>query len=411
MWARKSCKLSLLILGIILIFCNQEKKTTNTALEISANALEGYFEKLNGITIIHSPNTLQLENYFVWGGSVIKGEDGKYHMLFSLWESGEDFPPFQDGWLINSKIAYAVSDYFNKDFKFQKIVLKGRMFDGDPSAWDSQSVHNPHIKKFNGKYYLYYTGSHDPGPLPKGSLGENLNKRNRLQQNQKIGIIEFDSFNDMLTGNFKRPDRPLLTPRTRVKKDNVLNPSPTGTRPKPDNLIVVNPSIVFRPSDKKYLLYFKGNLWDPNWRGVHGVAIGDSPIGPFKALDDFVFDIRLENGKLASAEDPYVWYHKKLNRFYAVFKDFTGKITGTNPGLAILHSSDGINWQKPPNSLFMKKELVFADGQRLDVSNLERPQLYINEEGSPKVLYCACSVEPVGGKKDGSSFNVQILLD
>jgi len=378
---------------------------------ISAGALEGNYQKQDGKTIVQSPNTLQLDNYFVWGGSVVKGEDNKYHMLFSLWESGEEYPPFQDGWLINSKIAYAVSDYPNKGFEFKKIVLSGRMFQGDPSAWDAQSVHNPHIKKFNDKYYLYYIGSRDPGPQPKGSPGEYLNKRNRIQQNQKIGVIEFDSFHDLLIGNLKRPDKPLLAPRTRVKKDNVLNPSPEGTTAKPDNLVVVNPSVVYRPSDGKYLLYFKGNLWDPNWRGVHGVAIGDSPVGPFKALENFVFDIRLENGKIASAEDPFVWHNDKLNRFYAVFKDFPGKISGAEPGLAILVSSDGINWQRPINPLFMKKELFFTNGQSLVVSNLERPQLLLSEDGLPLVLYCACSVDPVEDKKDGSTFNVQILLN
>ena len=78
-------------------------------------------------------------------------------------------------------------------------------------------------------------------------------------------------------------------------------------------------------------------------------------------MDEFVFDIRLDDGIIASAEDPYVWYHKKHNLFFATFKDFSGKITGDKPGLAILVSKDGINWEKPENSLFMKKELFFAD--------------------------------------------------
>jgi hypothetical protein len=37
--------------------------------------------------------------------------------------------------------------------------------------------------------------------------------------------------------------------------------------------------------------------------------------------------------------------------------------------------------------------------------------LFINKDGSPSVLYCACSVEPVRDKKDGSTFNVQISLN
>ncbi|MCK5206782.1 MAG: hypothetical protein KAQ79_02135, partial [Cyclobacteriaceae bacterium] len=153
------------------------------------------------------------------------------------------------------------------------------------------------------------------------------------------------------------------------------------------------------------------NLYDPVWRGVHGVAIGNSPAGPFKALDEFVFDIKMKNGKIASAEDPYVWYNKKESQFHAIIKDFSGRITGHGPGLGRLISNDGLKWELPDNPLFMKKELLLKDGGTLKVNRLERPQLLIDEEGNPKVLYVACAIENVNQKKDGSSFNVQINLN
>jgi hypothetical protein len=272
-------------------------------------------------------------------------------------------------------------------------------------------VHNAHVKQFNNKYYLYYGGGKDPGVQPKGSAGENLNKRDRVQQSQKIGVIEFESFETLLTGNYKRFDSPLLSARTRVKPDNIVNPSPEGTVPKPDNIIVVNPSVVQRPSDGKYLLYFKGNFYNPNWRGVHGVAIGNSPTGPFTATDHFVFDVRNEDGTIASGEDPYVWYHNSHKKFYVVLKDFTGRITEGNPGLAILESLDGIKWTKPKNPFFMKKQVVLSNGDTLKVNNLERPQLLIDEKGFPKVLYAACAIVNVHPRKDGTSFNVHIPLE
>ena len=216
--------LLLVLLGLLMAACHHEVVTESNSLTISAEPLEGEFFIGEGRTFIKSPNTLQLEEYFVWGGSVIRGRDNQYHMLFSLWDCGEKEPPFQDGWLLNSKIAYAVSNYPDREFKFQKIVLRGRLFDGDSSAWDAQSVHNPHIKKFNGKYYLYYTGSCDPGQQPKGSPGENLSTRNRIQQNQKLGVIEFNSFEELLAGDFIRSDKPLLEPRTRVKDIDIYNP-------------------------------------------------------------------------------------------------------------------------------------------------------------------------------------------
>lgn len=170
-------------------------------------------------------------------------------MIYNTFECGDSLPAFTNGWVLGSKLAYAVSDYPDHDFQFKKIVLRSRTLEGDSSAWDAQMVSNPHLKKFNGKYYLYYIGSKDPGVQPLGSPGEKLNKRNRVQQNQKIAVIEFNSFEDLMEGNFSRPDEPLLVPRTRVKPDNIVNPSSAGTQPKPDNIIVVNPSVTYRSSE------------------------------------------------------------------------------------------------------------------------------------------------------------------
>lgn len=157
-------------------------------------------------------------------------------------------------------------------------------------------------------------------------------------------------------------------------------------------------------------MYFKGNIYTPTWRGVHGVAIGDTPKGPFTPLDDYVFDVKMEDGTIASAEDPYVWYHKGHQKFYVIFKDFTGRITDDEPALAILESVDGIVWSKPENPLFMKKEVILKNGDTIKVKHLERPQLLLDNNGFPTTLYCASALVNVGNLKDGSTFNVQIPL-
>jgi hypothetical protein len=395
--------LSIALLSLIVFSCQDRSISLFYVQPLPVDAA------LNG-DILTGPSVLNDPNRFVWGASVVMGHDGNFHMLYSTWECGDSIPQFSHSWLLHSKIAYAISEQPNRGFTFQKIVLRGRALDGDTSAWDAQMVHNPHIKKFNGKYYLYYIGSMDPGIQPAGSKGEKLNKRNRVQQSQKIGVIEFNSFEDLVTGNFKRPDKPLLSPRTRVKENNIVDPSAEGTLPKPDNIIVVNPSVVYRHSDGKYLLYFKGNLYDPRWRGVHGVAIADAPDGPFHALETFVFDIAMDDGKIASAEDPYVWYHPALGKFFAVIKDFSGRITGSDPGLAILESMDGITWKRPGNPFFMKKELKLENGYTIELNRLERPQLLIEESGDPEVLYCASSIVDINPRTDGVSFNVHIPL-
>ena len=268
---------------------------------------------------------------------------------------------------------------------------------------------NPHVRKFGDKYYLYYVGGVDPGNDRVRSADGTLPLRDRIQQSLRIGVVVFDSFADLLAGNFERSNVPLLAPRTRVKPDRIVDPSPEGTRPMPDNIIVVNPSVVYRPGDGKYLLYFKGNVYDPAWRGVHGVAVGDSPAGPFTPLDREVLTIRGGDKRL-SAEDPYVWYSSRDTCFYAVFKDFTGAFTRGEPCLAVMQSRDGIEWELPEQSLFMKKQLVLPGGEILKAARLERPQLLVDGKGVPQVLYSACAIDEVNPRVDGGSFNVQIPL-
>lgn len=399
----KSLQLFVLILfGLQMILSCSDNNSKE--INILPTAIEA---ELTG-EILVGPSVLNLDNQFVWGASVIKGEDQKYHMFFNTFGSGDTLPVFTDGWVLGSKIGYAVSDFPDHDFQFKKIILEGALQTGAFPAWDSQMVTNPHIKKFNGTYYLYYVGSSDPKYQPNYREDRPLDKRTRVQQFQKIGVVEFDSFDDLLNGKFSRSIQPILAPRTRVKKDFVVNPSPEGTVLQPDNLIVTNPSVVFRPSDKKYLLYFKGNVYDPHWRGVHSVAISDTPTGPFSFMDDYVFDIKLDDGRIASAEDPYVWFHQKTQLFYAIIKDFSGTITESAPGLAILKSSDGIVWKKLKKPLFMDKTVLLKNGQTIKVNRLERPFLLTDEKGLPLVFYAACSIIDINPTQKGHSFNVHI---
>ena len=323
-------------------------------------------------------------------------------------ESGPEHPRFIDAWLLGSMIGVAVSDSPYGGYKDIGIVYNKDGYRPDSCSWDAQSVHNPHIKRYNGKYYLYYCATADPGE--NAHVKGKLSRRDRLQQNQKLGVLCFNSIKELLEGKFSCNEQPLLAPRTRVKPDNVLEPSPEGTVTKPDNLILVNPAVVYHPLKKKYYLYFKGNVYDPTWRGVHGVAIADAPEGPFIVQDDYVFEFETGDNQKFNAEDPFVWYHRKDNCFYAVFKDFTGGFTKGKPGLAIMYSEDGIHWKLPEHSLFMNKEIILKNGERIEVDRLERPQLLLDENDEPIVLYSACSITPLNMKQDGSSFNVQIPI-
>ncbi|UZD24392.1 glycoside hydrolase family protein [Algoriphagus halophytocola] len=397
------------ILLPIAVFCMLLFGSSQVAAQFQVSPLpvDAKLQQAGESSLLDGPSVLNLQDYFVWGGSVVQGKDGKYHMLFALWESGPDQEAFTNSWVLESKIAYAVSDFPDRDFSFQKIILKGARYDGNEDAWDAQGVHNPHVKEFEGSYYLYYIGGRDPGE----KVAPDVDKRNLVQQSQQMGVIKFDSFEDLVNGDFERSEQPILSPRTRVKSSNVVNPSPPGTEAKPDNLIVVNPSVDYNPHTKEYMLFFKGNLYDPVWKGVHGVATGPTPMGPFTTKDEFIFDIRMPDGKLASAEDPYVWFSSKYDCFFAVVKDFTGTVARSEKKvLALLQSKDGIKWETTSHPLFMKREVTLKSGETIRLDRLERPQLLLSEEGIPLYLYCAAAVDPVNQKNDGSSFNLQIPL-
>lgn len=384
-----------------------EKKVTLGEYTFEAQPVDLKIDSVADGYRVEGSSAFQLPGHFVWGASVTKAEDGKYYMIYSAPETG--IYSFNNAWIFGSKMGLAVSDRPDGEFRQLGFFMNQDGFTEDKSAWDAQTTSNPHVRKFGDRYYLYYAASVDPGNEHIRAKADTLPRRDRIQQSQQIGVISFKSFPDLLEGKFTHSDKPLLGPRTRVKPDNVVNPSPEGTEPKPDNLIVVNPSVVYRPTDGKYLLYFKGNIYDPHWRGIHGVALSDKPDGPFTPLDEPVFHIEGAKGKL-SAEDPYVWYHEKDRCFYAIFKDFGGQFTKGEPCLAIMASEDGIHWTLPEHSLFMKKQLVLSDGKVVNVKRLERPQLLLDEEGNPEVLYAACAIDEVNPKVNGGSFNVQIRI-
>lgn len=111
-------------------------------------------------------------------------------------ESGTGHPPFVDAWLLGSKIGVAVSDSPYGGYKNIGFVYNKDGYTLDRSSWDAQTVSNTHIKRFNGKYYLYYCGSVDPGENAR--IKGTLSKRDRIQQNQlqnKKNMLPLNSAN------------------------------------------------------------------------------------------------------------------------------------------------------------------------------------------------------------------------
>ncbi len=363
--------------------------------DLGSRAAEGYdFSRL--IQPVPKHALLEHDDWFTWGASVLRGEDGRYHMFYCRWS--KKFP-FSDGWVIDSEICYAVADKPDGPFRHVRTMLRGRKHEGRFHAFDGGSVYNPHVKRFDGKVYLYYVGNHDP------SSDRMIGDRQTAIKHQTIGVVVAESPADLGMGRFTRFDAPILEPVSRIRAD-IPEEEQYGDRDhiSPANIVVVNPSVE-RRDDGKYILIFKG--WasgDGRWLPVHGVAIGDSPKGPFQVLPDTILAVPIGQGQYAAAEDPYLWYSRAHSRFYALVKDHAGRITGSK-SLALFESQDGIDWKLSAHGLASKLQIPWEDGTTTELQNLERAQLLFDESGEPIMLYAAAAVD-----RFKHSFNVHIPL-
>lgn len=245
-----------------------------------------------------------------------------------------------------------------------------------------------------------------------------------------------------------------------------------------DGHVTHNPTI--QKWGKKYYLYYMGNKGDRkickdglNW--VHrnnqriGVAVSDSPNGPWKRFDSPLIDVsndstaadalavnnpsvsRCPDGKYlmvykaigkkqalpfggpvvqltATADSPLGPFKKDLtpiftsnntsfatedpyiwfqdNRYYAIVKDMEGEFTHIKRSLALFVSEDGKDWNVAAHNLVSDLVITWENGHRDTVDRLERPQLYI-EGGQPQALFLAVTPK---GRKD-HTYNVHIPLN
>ena len=59
----------------------------------------------------------------------------------------------------HSEIGRAESETLDGPFTFKEIVLGAR----EEGYWDASNAHNVTVQKFDGRYFLYYTGNYGNG--------------------------------------------------------------------------------------------------------------------------------------------------------------------------------------------------------------------------------------------------------
>jgi len=303
---------------------------------------------------------------YIWGASMTQGNDRRYHLYYSRWPKSEGF----GGWLDHSEIAYAISDIPGGPYQHEKVILKGF----GKGYWNEQSAHNPHIKKFGDKYYLYFI-SHTNENFGKPSVKENH------RWGQRIGVAIAEN----PAGPWKVSRSPLIDYQEGKGAEGYM----------------VNPSVCQKP-DGSYLMIFKtrSNKAELRDRMIQCMATSKNPEGPFIIAKNPILTDK-------EAEDPFLWFQNE--NYYAILDDQRGLYTGYH-GLALFISKDGENWQPATNPNIMKPEIKWEDGSISELRYLERPQVWFDENGRPAMLFCAAQLK-VSKDSINLPFNVHIPIN
>lgn len=300
----------------------------------------------------------KMDGYWVWCGSVIQGEDRKYHMFASRWKKDT---PMHPGWLIKSEIVRAVSDTPEGPFEFEEVILPAR----GAQFWDGRATHNPHIKKINDTYVLFYMGTTHPFsddvPLEYQVTSARANKR--------IGIATSKS----VFGPWERKDYPILS-----------------TRPDCfDSFLTSNPAPCVLDNGNIYMMYkaraYHNMPYDKPLHGnmTFGIAKADNYTSPFIPMTTKpIFD------STAELEDPFIWHDN--DGFNMIAKDMYGNISGEHYGGVHALSDDGIHWNIRKDVIFYNRKILWSDGMIREMGNMERPFILFHKD-KPTHIYFATS--------------------
>jgi hypothetical protein len=317
----------------------------------------------------------RMDDYWVWCGSVVRGEDERYHMFAARWPKNL---VFFDGYKVASEVVHAVSDTPEGPYEFQSVVLPDR----GGEFWDGRMTHNPTIHRYGDKYLLFYIGATFDGPRPSEQELRDGTTRipNQCYSTIRIGLATADS----VWGPWERPDAPCLD----------IRPG------KWDGSVVTNPAPCIRP-DGSILLYYRSNT--PNGLRL-GCACAASLGAPFERLSD---EPVLTFPGDEFVEDPCVWHNG--DHYELIAKDIKGGICGEVHAGIHARSDDGLAWTlcDPPKAY--SRSIRWDDGTVTNQGCVERPQLLFHD-GVPTHLFAATGDGPGGFRNCDRSWNLVIPL-
>lgn len=306
-----------------------------------------------------------MEGYWVWCGSVIKGEDGNYHMFASRWSKSL---PMHPGWVVASEVVRAVSTTPEGPYEFQEVVLPAR----GAQYWDGRATHNPSIMKCGDTYVLYYMGSTHPfQDITESDFANDDYRAITARANKRVGIATAPS----VFGPWTRYDKPILQTRPE-EYDSFFHSNPAPCQDENGNITLLFKSRKYlAPPYEHRFIYSQMEIGAAKAAGFRGpyMQTGKTPL-------------LLETGM--EIEDPFIW--KDEDGYNMMAKDMNGAICGERHGGIYGSSEDGIHWDIKKNFLFYSRKILWDDGIVREMGNLDRPFLLF-ENGKPTHLFFATS--------------------
>ena len=338
---------------------------------------------LNAFAPIDRDNGLADPAWWYWCPSLVRGDDGRWHLFASRWPR---HLPMHPGWLLASEVVRAEADRPEGPFRVVATVLAAR----GGEWWDGRMAHNPRVMRDGARWLMFYTGSTHPFADPETDpVLTCADPRVIVARSRKrVGL----AIADRPEGPWRRPDDPLIDVRPGCF----------------DSFLTSNPSPV-NLENGDWLLIYKARAWTGTVAApahgamVLGAATAAAAGGPWRRVGEGpILPVAL--GEL---EDPFVWRSDRGLELLA--KDMSGRLCGVPHGGFHAWSPDGRDWRAAAQPLAHDRRIRWRDGTVQQMGAMERAS-YLIQDGRPTHLVAAVADGENGFVGASRTWNVVIPL-